>query len=154
MAALKLIALDADDLTVISAHLQDAVGRVGEFAYLGREKRFVALFNRFDWERAALAEKAPASAARSYSRQRCALRFERVLSAKVQGFSLEKKREVLSLLAIQFTPGGQGGPEGDVTLTFAGGAAIKLQVECLECELRDIGPSWRATARPDHPEHD
>ena len=49
MAELKLIALDADDLAVISAHLQDAVLKVGDVAYLPREKRFAAMGNRFDW---------------------------------------------------------------------------------------------------------
>ena len=49
MPDLKLIALDADDLAVISAHLQDAVMKVGDLAFLPREKRFAAVANRFDW---------------------------------------------------------------------------------------------------------
>ena len=49
MADLKLIALDADDLAVISAHLQDAVLQVGDIAYLPKDKRFAAIANRFDW---------------------------------------------------------------------------------------------------------
>ena len=52
MPDLKLIALDAEDLGVISAHLQDAVLRVGDMVYLPNEKRFVALANRFDWAKA------------------------------------------------------------------------------------------------------
>ena len=49
MPELKLIVLDADDLAVISAHLQDAVLKVGDLAYLPAERRFAALGNRFDW---------------------------------------------------------------------------------------------------------
>ena len=52
MPDLKLIALDAEDLGVISAHLQDAVLRVGDMVYLPNEKRFVAMANRFDWAQA------------------------------------------------------------------------------------------------------
>jgi hypothetical protein len=37
MPDLKLIALDAEDLSVISAHLQDAVLKVGDIAYLPSE---------------------------------------------------------------------------------------------------------------------
>jgi hypothetical protein len=37
-----------------------------------------------------------------------------------------------------------------VTLIFSGGAALRLEVECLECELADLGPSWTAKARPAH----
>jgi hypothetical protein len=35
-----------------------------------------------------------------------------------------------------------------VTLIFSGGAALRLEVECLECELADLGPTWDAKARP------
>ena len=49
MAELKLIAFDVDDLAVLSAHLQDAVLKVGDIAYLPRERRFAAIGNRFDW---------------------------------------------------------------------------------------------------------
>lgn len=49
MDKLKLIALDAEDLAVVSAHLQDAVLKVADMAYLPREKRFAMLVNRFDW---------------------------------------------------------------------------------------------------------
>src|SRR5262245_5336536 len=52
MPELTLIAFDADDLSVISAHLQDAVLKVGDVAYLPREKRFAAVGNRFDWAEA------------------------------------------------------------------------------------------------------
>ena len=54
MEDLKLIALDPEDLQVLSCHLQDAVIRVGDMAYLKAEMRFAAIANRFDWERAAL----------------------------------------------------------------------------------------------------
>ena len=47
---LKLIALDEDDLAVVSSHLQDAVVRVGEMAYVPSRKRFAAVVNRFNWE--------------------------------------------------------------------------------------------------------
>ena len=37
-----------------------------------------------------------------------------------------------------------------ITLVFSGGAALRLEVECLECELADLGPTWTAAARPAH----
>jgi hypothetical protein len=149
MAELKLIALDADDLAVISAHLQDAVLKVDDLAYLPREKRFVAIGNRFDWIDALSEDNA---STQSYARRRSALRFERVLGAKVQGIDLANKSTVLSLLAISFEPG--EAPEGKVTLHFAEGAAIQLHVECIEAELHDLGPVWRVRSRPQHPTDD
>lgn len=148
MPDLKLIALDTEDLNVLSAHVQDAVLRVGDMAYLPKEQRFAVILNRFDWQRAV---KAKASS--GLARRRAGLRFERVLGAKVQGIDLSDKSVSLALLAVTFAP--SGGPEevaGDVTLTFSGGAAIRLSVECVEAELKDLGAAWVAKRAPQHGE--
>lgn len=147
MESLKLIALDAEDLAVLSAHLQDAVARVGDLAYLPQEKRFAAILNRFNWA------KAVGGKARN-ERRRAGLRFERVRGAKLQGIDLKAKDAVLSMLAVQFEQPDKDDPAGFVTLVFAGNAAIRLEVECIEAEIKDLGGAWRALARPDHPEGD
>jgi hypothetical protein len=36
-------------------------------------------------------------------------------------------------------------------LHFADGAAIRLQVECIEAEMTDLGPAWQAKSKPEHP---
>lgn len=146
---LKLIALDAEDLAVLSAHMQDAVLLVGDMAFLPRERRFAAIANRFDWEAATRAE-ARGEAGAQLRRLRAALRFERVLSAKVSGIDLKNKRHTLSILALQFTE--TNAPAGIVTIVCAGGGAIRLEVECLEAELKDLGAIWAAKAKPTHGE--
>jgi hypothetical protein len=150
MIELKLLALDAEDLAVISAHLQDAVLQVGDMAYRPNEKRFVALTNRFDWTIAVNHDRK--SGERSYERHRAALRFDRVLSAQLQGIDLQAKQHVLELLAIQFKE--TDAPAGIVTLVFAGGGAIRLNVECIEAELRDLGTAWKSHHKPEHPDGD
>jgi hypothetical protein len=147
MPDLKLIALDAEDLAVISANLQDAVLKIADLAFLPREKRFAAVLNRFDWVDALNSE---AAKGKHYARRRAALRFERVLSAQVHGIDLKNKGAVISLLAIGFEPAEP--PEGKVTLQFADGRAIRLNVECIEAEMRDLGPVWEAKSRPQHPD--
>jgi hypothetical protein len=143
MAELKLIALDADDLAVLSAHLQDAVIQVADIAYLPKERRFAAVGNRFDW-------MAAAGPAEGYARRRAAVRFERVLGAQVQAIDLKNKGLVLSLLAVTFEP--TAAPAGYVTLHFADGGAIRLHVECIEAELKDLGPIWQVEFKPQHPD--
>lgn len=159
MPDLKLIALDADDLRVISAHLQDAVVRIADLAYLPGEKRFAAVANRFDWDKALSRPPAgtkPAKRSRGETgleRRRTGLRFERVLAAKVNGIDLKDKRASLALLAITFAPiDDPDTPGGDVTLTFSGGAAIRLTVECLEFEMKDLGAAWATKLAPVHSE--
>jgi hypothetical protein len=143
MELLKLVALDQDDLEVVSAHLQDSEVKVAEILYRPKEKRLVMALDRFDWE-AANGER-PA-----YQRRRSALRFERVLACKCRNVASADKEKVLNLLAVDFSE--VDGPAGVVTLMFDDGAALRLDVECLECEVADLGPVWEADAIPAHPE--
>lgn len=141
MPDLKLLALDEDDLSVISAHLQDAVVRTADMAYVKDAKRFAVLANRFDWQEAVEGQRRP------FARRRCGLRFERVLGAKIAGFKPGEDR-VLSLMALSFAAG--EAPGGHLTLTFSGNAAIRLEVECIEAELKDLGAAWQTRQKPMH----
>jgi Protein of unknown function (DUF2948) len=123
--------------------MQDAVLLVGDMAYLPKERRFAAMVNRFDWQAAAKSD-----ADKNYLRHRTAIRLERVLAAKVSGIDLKDKRQTLNILALQFEE--TAPPAGIVTLVCAGGAAIRLEVECLEVELKDLGAMWAAKAKPAH----
>lgn len=143
MNPLKLIALDEEDLAVVSSHLQDAVVHVGDLAYLPSQKRFAAVFNRFDWE------KAGERGANEYRRRRTALRFDRVFGAQLRNLKQGRSDRILSLLAVHFEP--DDPPGGHVTLTFSGDASIQLKVECIEAELTDLGPEWRTRFKPEHP---
>ncbi|MBZ9821475.1 DUF2948 family protein [Mesorhizobium sp. CA4] len=142
MAALKLIALDDQDLSIISAHVQDAVMKVSDLEYLPAVKRFVMTMNRFVWE-------AKSGLFRQHNeRRQSVLHFDRVLGAKTSGISRDKPAEVLSLLAVSFIAISK--PAGIVELVFSGGGTIMLDVECVEARLADVGGSWEATSRPVH----
>ena len=41
-------------------------------------------------------------------------------------------------------------PAGTIDLVFSGGAAIRLEVECIEARLADLGGAWEAGSRPEH----
>jgi hypothetical protein len=141
MDSLKFVVLDEEDLEVVSTHLQDAVVKVADVLWRPQEKRVVVAVNRFDWEGAQTGDK-------EFRRRRAALRFERVLSCKCQGVSPAGKDAVLNLLAVEFSEA--DAPAGAVTLVFSGGAALRLEVECLEAELADLGPVWTTMSRPVH----
>lgn len=140
---LKLVALDEDDLAVVSTHLQDAVVKVADIHWRPAEKRLVMLLNRFDWEDAQ-------ATAPHFQRRRTALRFERVNLCQCRHVTPHEKDAVLNLLAIDFAP--RDAPTGLVTLTFSGGCALRLEVECIEAELADLGPAWETTVCPVHPD--
>jgi hypothetical protein len=144
MDSLKFVVLDKDDLEVVSAHLQDASVKVSDILWLPREKRLVIGLDRFDWLSAN--GRNP-----EFRRCRAALRFERVFACKCRSVSPADKDAVLNLLAVDFMD--DDSPAGIVTLTFADGAALRLEVECLEAELADLGPSWAASGLPEHSPH-
>lgn len=132
-----LAALDAEDLAVISAHMQDAVLRVGDMAYNSKRKQFALVANRFAWDAESLRE-----------RRRSGLHFDRVLAVKTLNIRTTDKDAVLSLLAVTFSE--LNPPSGEVLLTFSGGGTIRLDVECLECEMKDLGPAWATSNVPHH----
>jgi hypothetical protein len=129
-AQLKLIALDADDLAVISAHVQDARVQAADIIWRQGEKRLVVGMSRLDWEQTLAGETAP-------RRLVAALRFDRVLSCKSRNIDVETPGAAMELLGIEFHPG--EAPGGSAVLLFSQGGAVRLDVECLECELTDIG---------------
>lgn len=143
MDLLKLIALDADDLAVISAHVQDAVAKIGELTYQPAVRRFIAPMHRFVWEIEAGRFQKPHN-----ERRNCVLHFDGVRAVKASGIDPSAKKDVLSLLAVRFEPG--DAPAGAIDLLFSGGGAIRLEVDYVEARLTDLGGAWEASSRPKH----
>src|SRR5947209_6836985 len=140
MSGLKLLAQDHEDLKVISAHLQDAVMRVGDMVYLPKRRRFVAVVNRFCWEHCG--EK-PAG-----SRVQTGLHFDSVLKVQSRDVRQDDPDAVAGLLAIDFLPDETGG--GSIDLVLCGGGLIRLTVECIDACLSDISEPRPARVRPQH----
>ena len=133
---LKLTALDAEDLAVISAHMQDAVMKLRDIRYLKSAGQFALIANRFDWS------------AGQPERRRTGLHFDRVMKASAHRIRQDDREAIVALLAISFEP--KDGPSGDIVLTFSGGGAIRLAVECIEARLSDLGPAWGTARQPQH----
>ena len=136
---LHLTAFDAEDLPAISAQMQDAVIRFGDMAYTPARRQFAFVANRFAWD--ALPEK---------QRRRTGLHINYVTSARRTGPATPARDTVLSLLAMLFVPTSKGDPAGTLTLDFAGGHRIALDVECIDMQLDDLGPAWSTAKEPHH----
>jgi hypothetical protein len=139
---LKLIAFDPDDLAVISAHVQDSRLATADIVWRQSEKRLVLGLSRLDWEQTLAGVAKP-------RRLVSALRFDRVLSCKSRNIDVEAPKTVLELIGIEFYPG--DAPGGSAVLMFTHGRVLRLDVECLECELRDLGPDDLGAADPGTP---
>ncbi|MCB1347708.1 MAG: DUF2948 family protein [Maritimibacter sp.] len=145
---LRLLAMDAEDLGVISALTQDAVFPITEMTWQPQRRRFALLINRFRWEDR---DKA-AARGRPVERVQSVLVFADVEKVQSQGIDRRESDVVLSLLSISFAPGEDG--TGRVDLTLAGDGAIALDVEALEVTLEDVTRPYIAPSQhaPHHPE--
>lgn len=135
---LRFAVVDEEDLAVMSAHLQDAQLSLADVAFLAKTARFAVVVSRIDWRAFMQGRK---------QRRQAGFHFERVLRVRRTGFEGDSGAP-LQLLAIAFHP--TEVPAGDVLLTFAGGRVIKLEVECLEAEMRDLSPGWPVDDCPHH----
>src|SRR5260221_7002933 len=124
-APLKLRARAADDLTVLSACLQDAILPIGDMEYEPDARRFVMVANRFCWERAN-----PGAAI--FERVNCGVTFDGVNAVKLRGIDRQDRSQMLSLLAVTATdlPGGVA-----ITLVCADDRDIRLEADTIAVRL-------------------
>ena len=134
--AIRLLAQDADDLAVIAAALQDAVGKIGDISYEPAAQRLTLAFNRYRWE------------GKGKERVRAALQLGSVQKVQARKLRRNAKDAVLELLNIAFEPG--EAPSGAVVFTFAGGGDLRAQVECLDIVLADVSAPWPTPRTPKH----
>ena len=136
---MKLVAADPEDLEMLSARLQDAAGKLKDFAWLPRQRRFACVLNRYRWEDS-----------KSKTRVRAGLRFDGVLAVQSQNLKHGAPDAVVSLLAIKYSGNAEQAPGGIIELLLAGGGAFRLTVECIDAELSDLTGPWEARGRPSH----
>ena len=155
---LKLRARDARDLETIAACVQDAMVALSDIKYLPRERRFALMLNRFRWEAAPAGAAAPVALAQGnesgdvgfadqgeaeFERIHAVLTFDRVRAVKRKRLEQAATDGLLSLLTLRL--------DGRYLLiAFAGGGAIRLDVDQLFCHLEDLGESWPTVWRPQH----
>lgn len=144
---LRLVAMDDNDLQVLSALCQDAVFPSTEMEWQRGRARFGILLNRFRWEDIPFAQRG----GRKPERVQSVLAVENVAGVASQGVLRGDADTILSVLSVTFEPDEAGG--GAVLLTLAGDGAIRLQVSELEVALRDVTKPYAAVSGkvPDHP---
>jgi len=145
---LRLMAVDAEDLQVVSALVQDAVFPASEMRWTPADRRFAVLLNRFRWEDA----DGATSRRRDFERVQAVLMVEGVEGVQSQGVSKGDPDTILSLLSMEFD--GDEGGAGRVTFNLAGDGAIACKVDALEVVLKDVTRPYIAPSRkvPSHPE--
>lgn len=134
---LRLRAEDVEDLAVMSAALQDAVGKIGDIRFEAQSRRLTLTLNRYRWE------------AGGRSRVRAALQLGSVEGVEARRLRRDAPEAVVELLALTFEPDPES-PGGALILSFAGGGDLKVKVECVDAVLADVSAPWPTPRTPRH----
>ena len=139
---LKLIAKTAEDLRVISAHLQDAIVSISDIANLKKNRIFLIQLNRFMWE------DVEQGVFRKNKRTRTILKFDHVTKVTSKNIDFNKKDEFLDFLAIESSE--MADKTIEMNLIFSGSSIIKVITEVIEVTLDDQGEPWETKSKPKH----
>lgn len=134
MEPLRLLAEDADDLSIISAALQDAIMRPMDIVWERGARTLTVALSRFCWECGG-------------TRVMAAMQFGDVIAVKSRRLP-RGPESALELLAMHFEPG--EAPGGRIIMMFAGGGDLRVDVECLDAVLTDLSERWPARIAPTH----
>src|ERR1700733_12668059 len=137
--AVQLSAVHREGLGAIFPHNEDTCVYRVDMTWLPGQRRFVVAGMRYDWVGAKTGPEERVSSV---------LRFDRVLKVSHLGLTETSADATLNLLAVTFEK--TDPPAGIIILAFADGALVRLDVECVEVELRDMGHRVPAQACPGH----
>lgn len=143
-APLRLTAASEEDLSVISALAQDAVGKIERVQWMPRRRRFSMLLYRFRWEDADRAE----AERRDYERVAAALTIDDVSGVRSRGIDQSDREVVFNVLSVGFEADDDGA--GMLRVECSGDAVFEFQVECLNVGLVDLTRPWSAGGKPQH----
>lgn len=142
-ARLALLGQEAGDVEALSALLQDATLRLIDVGFDRKARRLALLINRFRRE------------AETPQRIRSALRIEHVLAVQRAGWPADAPdapdapdanadgTAVTVILSLAL--------DGDwITITCAGGTALRARIDGLDLVLEDLGAPWATQHVPDH----
>ena len=139
---LKLIGKNQEDLRVISAYTQDSIVAVKDIVFLGQNRIFIMMINRFMWE------DVGKGTFRQNKRIRCAIKFEEVLKVKSKEINQKRKNKFLECLAIECKEISNNNYE--IKIFFSGDNIITLISEAIEVVIHDLGKAWNVKHIPKH----
>lgn len=144
---LKLIALDEEDLTVLSSLVQDAIINSDGILFERSKRQLTVQMRRYAWELPGARRRFFAKKERRLS----ILHFNRVISVSSKNIDRGRGESgTLSLLAIHFEESKNDDASGTVNLIFAGDCHMRVEVENIEAQLSDLDARWQAGRRPSH----
>ncbi len=131
---LRIKAVDAEDLAVLSALLQDSLVTVGDIALFQAEdkKQMALLCSRYCWENKD-----------NTQRQHALLVINDVVQAQYKCIDRSKPAQILSILSLQLN-------HEELRIVFADDAVLRLNLQQPEIFLSDLADPWPTQFVPCH----
>ena len=142
---LKLRAVAAEDVEIMSALLQDGLVAASDLHYQTDEASFMMVINRFCWEQAD-----DSGSETQLNRCLCGLKVAHVKQVSQRGLSTVSN-EFYNLLSITYEEIKENEKAMNrLTFTFSDGYGIRLTVDELALIMQDIAAPHPGLARPQH----
>ena len=141
---LRLQAVSASDLEVLSALMQDSIVPIGDILYTPSQKKIIMMVQRFRWELIKDAEKKEELSA--YQRCLCVLKIDGVESVRTQFIDINDRSQFLNFLSFYLN-------NKHLDLQFSGSKTIRIDINALKLTAEDVGKSWPSSKRPIHEEN-
>ncbi len=138
---LKLYAMDADDLQVLSAALEGAITSPGEISYSSTARQLTMTVSRMRWEKSGDGNKVS-------SRIRCGVLITDITGIRSKSIPRDNPTLGMELLSIQYQK--LEDTSAVLSLIFADDRTLELTVECVNAALTDSGEAWTTDKIPTH----
>lgn len=151
---LKILGRESRDIVMLSGLVQDAIFVPTDMTIEDEKRRFVAVLNRFQWDRAARLDaqdqdtgaadaKFQDDISSGYTRSFAALTVEGITGARTKSIKRGSSDQFVSIMAL--VPDEKG-----LTIVCSGEAAIRLSGSNLRVFLEDLGEPWPTQRKPEH----
>ena len=141
---LRLEAVAASDLEVLSTLMQDSIVPIGDILYTPSQKKIIMMVQRFRWELIKGAEKKRELSA--YQRCLCVLKIDGVESVRTQFIDINDRSQFLNFLSFHLS-------DKHLDLQFSESKTIRIDINALKLTVEDVGKSWPSSKRPIHEEN-
>ena len=148
---LRLLALDEDDVAVVSTLLQDAIIPGVDMEFNRKTGQFIIVANRFCWEIPPLDGVTSSDGKPVHERRLCGICVRHVTAAQHHNWPDMRQDALFNLLALLYVDMAKNEGEGvGLQFEFSGGSSLRLLTDEIDITLADLDAGHPTSLQPAH----
>ena len=148
---LRLLARDEDDVTVVSALLQDAIIPGRDMKFNRKTNQFILVANRFCWEIPPLDGVTSSDGRPVHERRLCGICIRHVSAVQHHNWPDIWQDALFNLLALRHDDMAEQAGEGvGLQFEFSGGLSLRLLTSATDITLADLDVGHPTSLKPAH----